>query len=74
MTRDRAEVLEILAELSGLYPDVRIGQWLGLFANVALGSTVESVYDAEDEERLPAMREFLDTRRAEAGQLLASAG
>ncbi len=74
MTHDRAEVLEILAELSGLSPDVRMGQWLGMFANVALGSTVESVYDAEDEELLPAMREFLAARRADAGLLLAAAG
>jgi hypothetical protein len=74
MTAERDEVLTILAELSGLHPEVRMGQWVGMFANIARGSTAESVYDAEDEELLPAMREFLAARRAEAGRILASTG
>ena len=66
MTDDRKEVLDILAELSTLCPDVRMGQWLLMFAYSARGTTPESIYDVEDEELIPVMRKFLDSRRAEA--------
>ncbi len=39
-----------------------------LFASLARGAQVESVYDAEDEELIPVMRDFLDKRRAEISE------
>ena len=66
MTDERHQVLEILGELSVLYPDMRMGQWLLMFAELARGSGPEAIYDVEDEELLPVMRRFLANRKAEA--------
>jgi hypothetical protein len=66
MTAERSQVLELLAELSDLHPEMRIGQWLSLFASLARDAQVESLYEVEDEELIPVMREFLQKRRAEA--------
>lgn len=68
MTDDRRRVLDILGELSTLHPDVRMGQWMLMFADVALGSKPESIYDVEDEELIPVMQRFLEKRRAEAAE------
>ena len=66
MTDERQQVLEILGELSVLYPDMRMGQWLLMFAELARGSGPEAIYDVEDVELLPVMRRFLEKRRSEA--------
>ena len=66
MTPERREVLEILAELSTMYPEMRMGQWMTAFACSARGSKVEAIYDVEDEELLPVMRDFLAKRKADA--------
>ena len=62
MTEERREVMELLAELSELNPDMRMGQWLSLFAMMARNSEVESIYDVEDWELIPVMRGFLAKR------------
>jgi hypothetical protein len=66
MTPERRQVLDILGELSTLHPEMRMGQWMTMFASSARGSTVEAIYDVEDEELIPVMRSFLEKRRAEA--------
>ena len=66
MTDDRKRVLEILSELSTLQPDVRMGQWLLMFADMARGTKPEAIYEVEDDELIPVMRTFLEQRRAEA--------
>lgn len=71
MTPERRQVLDILAELSTLHPEMRMGQWLTAFATFARGPQPESIYDVEDEELIPVMERFLANRRAEAA---ASAG
>jgi hypothetical protein len=43
-----------------------------MFAYSAKGTRPESVYDVEDEELLPVMREFLDARRQAAVELTAA--
>jgi hypothetical protein len=68
MTDERRQVLEILGELSSLHPDMRMGQWLLMFAYTARGTKPESIYDVEDEELIPVMRAFLEKRRADAIQ------
>ena len=64
MTPERREVLEILGELSELHPDMRMGQWMTMFASMARGSTDAAIYDAEDDDLVPVMRRFLESRRA----------
>lgn len=66
MTNERSRVLDILGELSTLHPDMRMGQWLLMFAELARGQGPEAIYDVEDEELLPVMRAFLETRKANA--------
>lgn len=72
MTPDRRELLEILAELSTLRPDIRMGQWLLMFTDQCRDDRPESLYDVEDHELLPVMRRFLESRREAA--TLAAAG
>jgi hypothetical protein len=66
MTDERRRVLDILGDLSTLHPDVRMGQWMLMFAELARGSNPEAIYDVEDGELIPVMRAFLEKRRAEA--------
>jgi hypothetical protein len=66
MTSERRELLDILSELSHLCPDVRMGQWLLVFTDQCRDDTLTSLYDVEDEELLPVMRRFLESRREAA--------
>lgn len=72
MTEERKKVLTLWAEVSELCPDMRMGQLLTWFATAARGPQVESIYDVEDEDLLPVMRRFLESRREAA--ILAAAG
>ncbi len=64
MTNERREVLDLLGELSNLHPEMRMGQWITMLASLARGPELESIYDVEDEELIPVMRDFLAKRRA----------
>ena len=66
MTPEREQVLELLAGLSEIAPEMRMGQWIAMFASLARTSDVESIYDVEDEELIPVMRDFLAKRQAPA--------
>ena len=66
MTADRRQVLALFAELSDVFPDMRMGQWLTALASSARGPKVESIYDVEDDELIPVMRAYLARRRADA--------
>jgi hypothetical protein len=46
-----------------LNPNMRIGQWLSLFATLARDFNVQSIYDIGDNELIPVMRGFLVKRR-----------
>lgn len=63
MSEERRQVLELLAELSELHPEMRMGQWMDLFASLARGAEVGSIYDVEDVELVPVMTNFLAKRR-----------
>jgi hypothetical protein len=65
MNSERREVLDLLAELSTMYPEMRLGQFLTWFAGAARGQRAESIYDAEDSELIAAMRAHLSKRLAE---------
>lgn len=65
MTTERRQVLELLSELSDLYPDMRLGQFLTWFACAARGQAVEAIYDAEDNELLAVMKSHVEKRKAD---------
>lgn len=71
MTLEREKVLALWAEVSTLYPDMRMGQLLTWFAGAARGATAESLYDVEDVELIAVMDDYLRRRNRE---LVAVAG
>ncbi len=60
----RRQVLDILAELSELAPDVRLGQLIANLSYLARGLSTESIWDMEDEELLQAARKHLEQWRS----------
>jgi hypothetical protein len=66
MNSQRRELLDLLAVLSDQYPEMRLGQVLTWFAGAARGQRVESIYDAEDEELIAAMRNHLAKKMTDA--------
>ena len=46
-----------------LAPDLRLGQLVANLATLAQGAKVEAIWDAEDEELLPAAQRLLDHYR-----------
>lgn len=65
MTPERRRVLELFAEVSELYPDMRMGQFMTWFACSARGQRVESIYDVEDDELIAVMQAHVEKRRAD---------
>ena len=63
----RQELLQVLAELSEVVPEVRLGQLLANLSYVARGLSNESIWDMEDEELPSAAREHLEQWRANRG-------
>ena len=65
----RQDVLRVLAELSELCPEVRLGQLLANLSYLALGLSNESIWDMEDEELLEAARKHLEQWRVRRGAM-----
>lgn len=59
MTQARKELLRVLDELSGLAPDVRLGQLVANLSYLAKGPTNEALWDVQDEELLAAAKSQL---------------
>ena len=55
----RQQLLQVLAELSDLCPEMRLGQLIANLSALATGPMVEAVWDVEDEELLAAARKQL---------------
>jgi hypothetical protein len=55
----RDEILAQLARLSELTPDVRFGQLIANLSYLAVGPTVEAIWDMEDEQLLEAIRQHI---------------
>ena len=55
----RQQLLEVLAELSELCPEMRMGQLIANLSALAKGPTAEAVWDVEDDELLAAARKQL---------------
>ncbi len=64
MTQPRKELLQLLAELSEVDPELRLGQMITNLATLAQGAKPEAVWDAEDEALLAAARRLLGHYRA----------
>jgi len=60
----RQEVLQVLAELSEVCPEVRLGQLMANLSYLARGLSNEAIWDMEDEELLEAARKHLEQWRA----------
>src|SRR5437660_7297379 len=63
MKTARAELLQVLAELSAVFPDWRFGQLVANVATAARGPQVEALGDSENEELLAAARRLLERHR-----------
>jgi hypothetical protein len=63
----RQELLRVLAELSAICPEVRLGQLVVNLSYLARGLSSESIWEMEDEELLEAARKHLDEWRARRG-------
>jgi hypothetical protein len=63
----RQEVLQVLAELSAICPEVRLGQLIANLSYLARGLANESIWDMEDEELLEAARKHLEQWQARRG-------
>jgi hypothetical protein len=60
----RQEVLSVLAELSEVAPEVRLGQLIVNLSYLARGLSNESIWDMEDDELLKVAREHLKEWRS----------
>lgn len=63
----RHEVLQVLAELSEVMPEVRFGQLLVNLSYLARGPSSDAIWDMEDEELLKAARQCLEEWRSRHG-------
>ena len=66
-SRVRQELLRVLAELSEVCPEVRLGQLIANLSYLARELSSESIWDVEDEELLEAARKHLQEWRARRG-------
>ena len=64
MNTTRVEILQVLAELSTIFPDWRLGQMVANVAGATPNGTQEgALWDCEDEEMLVAARRLLERNR-----------
>ena len=63
----RAELLQILAELSEVVPEVRLGQLIVNLSYLARGLSNEATRDVEDTELLTAAHKHLQQWRSRRG-------
>lgn len=63
----RQELLRVLAELSEVCPEVRLGQLIANLSYLARELSSESIWDVEDEALLEAARKHLQEWRARRG-------
>ena len=63
----RQELMQVLAELSEVCPEVRLGQLITNLSYLARGLSNESIWDVEDAELLEAARKHLQEWRSRRG-------
>ena len=57
-------MLQLLAELSELAPEIRFGQLIANLSYMARGLSNEAIWDMEDEELLEAARKHVEQWRS----------
>jgi hypothetical protein len=63
----REQVLRVLAELSEVAPEIRLGQLIVNLSYLAKGLSSEAIWDMEDAELLAAAQKHLEKWRARRG-------
>jgi hypothetical protein len=63
MTTSRQELLRLLAELSDVDGELRMGQMIANLATLARGAKTEAIWDSEDDELIAAARRLLEHYR-----------
>jgi hypothetical protein len=63
----RRDVLQVLAELSEVVPEVRLGQLMANLSYLARGLSHEAIWNMEDDELLAVAREHLEEWRSRRG-------
>ena len=64
MDPKRKELIQLLTELSEVYPNMRFGQLVINVAHWARGPTVEAAWDVTDEEMIQAAKKNLQRHKA----------
>ena len=63
MKTERDELLTLLAQLSELHPDMRLGQLVTNVAQWAKGPVVSAAWDATDQEMIQAAKTNIQRQR-----------
>ncbi|MEX2140835.1 MAG: hypothetical protein WD894_16345 [Pirellulales bacterium] len=63
----REQVLQVLAELSKVAPEIRLGQLLVNLSYIARGLSNESIWEMEDDELLDVAKQHLEQWRSRSG-------
>jgi len=63
MKTERSELLTLLAELSEIYPDMRLGQLVTNVVQWARGPVVSAAWDATDQEMIQAAKANIHRHR-----------
>jgi len=63
MTKDRAELLSLIEQLSDAVPEQRLGQLVANLATLARGAVNGAIWDCDDQEFIPAARRMLEHYR-----------
>ena len=63
----RQQILEVLAEISEVAPEVRLGQLVVNLSYLARGLSSEAIWNMEDDELLKAARSHLEQWRSRRG-------
>lgn len=69
MSDARKQLIELVAEISELLPEVRLGQLICNLTTMANGQYGDSIWDVEDEELLAAAKEHVVALRARAREM-----
>jgi hypothetical protein len=62
---ERTELLSVLAELSEIHPEMRLGQLVTNVAHCAKGPVVSAAWDASDQELIQAAKANIQRKRSE---------
>jgi hypothetical protein len=65
MNEDRAKLVQVVAEVWSLYPDMRFGQLIANLSQWAVGPTKSAVWDVEDAQLALEATRHLESRKTQ---------